>query len=112
MSWPCDVIENRPAIRGRCQARKIRFGPAVVLLEALCTALDRRREVLELLATATDPDDALEGLQEKLGLEYAGALAVLDLQLRRLTSSERDRIAAELAEATTRLREVRRQSGN
>lgn len=84
----------------------------VALLEARCAALDRRHEVLELLETATDPDDALERLQAKLGLEYPGALVVLDLQLRRLTSSERDRTAAELAEATARLREVRQQPGN
>ncbi|GAB3568330.1 hypothetical protein GCM10027344_31890 [Spelaeicoccus albus] len=54
----------------------------------------------------------MEGLQQKLGLEYAGAVAVLDLQLRRLTSSARDRTAAELTEANARLRAVRQQPGN
>lgn len=83
----------------------------VALLEARCAALDRRHEVLELLETATDPDDAIEGLQAKLGLDYPGALVVLDLQLRRLTSSERDRTATELAETTERLRQARQQPG-
>lgn len=82
----------------------------IALLEALCTGLDRRREVLEILEAAEDPDIALEKLQDKLDLEPEGARAVLDMQLLRLTTTERDKTAAELAEAHVRLRKVRQES--
>ena len=83
-----------------------------MLLEALCAALDRRHEVLELLETAPDPDSALEGLGEMLGLEPWAASAVLDLQLVRLTANQRERTAAELAEANARLRKMRQEPRN
>ena len=79
----------------------------IALLEALCTGMDRREEVFEVLEAAEDPDIALERLQEKLDLEPEGARAMLDMQLLRLTAAERDKTAAELAEAHLRLRKMR-----
>lgn len=91
-----DLRQEEAALTGRIE-----------ILEAICLALDRRREVLALLEAATDTNDALERLQEVLGLDLLGAHAVLDLQLQRLTASSRDRTSAELAEANARLRELR-----
>ena len=63
-----------------------------------------------MLEAAEDPNSAMQSIQSKLDLEPEGAQAVLDLQLSRLTASERDRTAAELAEAHVRLRKVREES--
>lgn len=63
-----------------------------------------------MLEAAEDPDIALERLQDKFDLEPEGARAVLDMQLLRLTTTERDKTAAELAEAYVRLRKVREES--
>lgn len=79
----------------------------IAILEAICVALDRRREVFVLLEAATDPNDAVESLQEELGLDSLGAHVVLDLQWNRLTVSSRERTTAELAEAHARLRDLR-----
>lgn len=82
------------------------FAGLAEILEAHCTALDRRREVLDLIEVAADRDDAVEMLQDKLGLTHLGALTVLDLQLHRLTVNERKKIAAELVRVRDRMREL------
>lgn len=82
----------------------------IAILEAICVALDRRREVFALLEAAIDPNAAVESLQEELGLDSLGAHVVLDLQWQRLTVSSRERTSAELAEANVDLRELRKTS--
>lgn len=92
--------------------REAALAERAALLEAVCVALNRRQEVFELLEASTDPNRALEEIQDRFGLEPAGPRAVLDLQLRRLTSGERDRIAVELTEVRARLLELRKEPGD
>lgn len=66
--------------------------------EALAAALEHRREVYELLEAADDTATASRDLQTLLGTDEVGAQAVIDLQLRRLTVTERARIAEHLRE--------------
>ncbi|MDN6605551.1 DNA gyrase subunit A [Brevibacterium sp.] len=80
------------------------------LLEALCAALDRRREVIEVLEAAEDPDSAVRSMQSTLDLKPEEARAVLDMQLLRLTAAQREKTAAELAEAHLRLHTMRQES--
>lgn len=87
--------------------REANLSQQVRIFEALETALDRRQEVFELLGGAPDPDDARSRLQELLDIDDVGAEAVMDMQLRRLPASERDRITTQLRELRRSLREVR-----
>jgi DNA gyrase subunit A len=64
--------------------------------EALVTAVARRREVYDLLEEAEDPVAASRDLQTLLGTDEVGAQAVIDLQLRRLTATERATMAEKL----------------
>jgi len=66
--------------------------------EALVSAVERRREVYELLEGAEDPAAASRELQTLLGTDEVGAQAVIDLQLRRLTLTERAKISEKLRE--------------
>lgn len=78
--------------------RKANLTEQVKVFEALADALDRRQEVFELLGAAPDPDTARSQLEELLGIDTVGAQAVLDMQLRRVPASERDRITTQLQE--------------
>lgn len=106
----CSHVEGKQKAMSDFRQEEAALTGRIEILEAICLALDRRREVFALLEAATDPNAALERLQEVLGLEPLGAKVVLDLQLQRLTASSRDRTSAELAEANARLRELRKTS--
>jgi DNA gyrase subunit A len=62
------------------------------MLDALCAALDRRREVFVVVEAADDDEDALTGVERLLGVSPVAARAVLDIQLRRLTAQGRTRL--------------------
>ncbi|MEJ5944274.1 hypothetical protein WDZ17_03065 [Pseudokineococcus basanitobsidens] len=64
------------------------------VLEALATAVERRAELVDLVAEAPDIASAADALAA-WGLDDAQARAVLDLQVRRLAGRERERLASE-----------------
>lgn len=82
----------------------------ISILEGYRAAVERRREVLDLLETAPNPESAADELSTMLGINDLQANAVLDLQLRRLDRSSREGILAELEEAQQRLRLLRQNS--
>lgn len=57
--------------------------------------MERRHDVLGVVESAADPDDAVAGVARLLGVDETGARAVLDAQLRRFTIRDRARIAEE-----------------
>jgi len=66
------------------------------IYEALVSAVDRRWEVYDLLEGAEDTASASRDLQTLLGTDEVGAQAVTDLQLRRLTVTERAKMVDKL----------------
>ena len=64
------------------------------VLDALALAVERRVELVDLVADAEDVGAAAASLAA-WGLDDAQARAVLDLQVRRLAGRERERLAAE-----------------
>ena len=62
------------------------------VLDAMAAALDRREEVLAVVAAAVDPDAALEELRAAFGWSDSQAHAVLSLQLLRFSVRQRERI--------------------
>lgn len=63
------------------------------LLEAIVSALDRRAEVVETIGSSVDVEQSREALRELLEVDELGAMAVLDLQLRRFSEVQRTKIA-------------------
>lgn len=70
----------------------------IVILEALCHALDRRAEVLTAIAAALDDDEAAAAVRKLLNVPEIGARAVLELQFRRASLGERAKLQDQLAE--------------
>ena len=70
----------------------------VDILTAIDRALDRRTEVFEVVTRSAEPADAVAAVRHLLDVERMGAEAVLAMQLRRFSASERAKITAELDE--------------
>jgi DNA gyrase/topoisomerase IV subunit A len=83
--------------RSGADARE-RVEDQIHIYEALVAAIERRWEVYELLEGAEDPEAANRGLQALLGTDEAGARAVIDMQFRKLTVTERAKVAEGLRE--------------
>ncbi len=65
------------------------------ILEGLLIALDHLDEVIALIRSSKDPDEARSGLMEKFSLSEIQARAILDMRLQRLTGLEREKIVEE-----------------
>lgn len=68
------------------------------ILEALVSATARRAEVLQVIGDAANAPEAVAAVRELLGVSQVAAEAVVDLQLRRFTEKERERLTATLDE--------------
>ncbi|MDQ3485692.1 MAG: DNA gyrase subunit A [Actinomycetota bacterium] len=68
------------------------------ILRALGKALDRLDEVIALIRAAESAEAARSQLMALLGIDEIQAVAILDMQLRRLAALERQRILDELAD--------------
>ncbi len=68
------------------------------ILEGYLIALDNLDEVINLIRSSRDPDEAREGLMSKFSLSEIQAKAILDMRLQRLTGLERDKIQKEYEE--------------
>jgi len=79
------------------------------ILEGLRIALDHIDEIIALIRSSKTDAEAKQGLMERFGLTEKQAVAILDMQLRRLTGLEREKIEAEyqeLLKTIARLREI------
>ena len=66
------------------------------ILEGLKIALDNIDAIIETIKSSKDNADALAKLMDRFGLTEVQAKAILDMQLRRLSGLERDKILNEL----------------
>ena len=87
-----DVIVRRTRFRLR------RAEERAHILRGLGKALDRLDDVIALIRRSDSAEAARSGLMELLEIDEVQALAILDMQLRRLAALERQRILDELAE--------------
>lgn len=79
------------------------------ILEGYRIALDNIDEIIRLIRAAESDQQAKEQLMTRFDLSERQAVAILDMQLRRLTGLEREKIEAEYAElqkTIKRLREI------
>jgi DNA gyrase subunit A len=68
------------------------------ILEGYRIALDHIDEIIRLIRGSASDQEAKEGLITRFSLTEKQAVAILDMQLRRLTGLERDKIEAEYAD--------------
>jgi DNA gyrase subunit A len=66
------------------------------ILEGLKIAIDHIDAIIAIIRSSKDTQTAMTALMENFGLDEIQARAILDMQLRRLTGLERDRILLEL----------------
>jgi len=84
-----------PGRKDRAQERedqKRNLDEAIVMAEVRLLGISRRSEVLSVIETAKDVDEAREKLQALLGIGWVGATAILDLQFRQLSVREREKL--------------------
>ncbi|HBL98648.1 TPA: DNA gyrase subunit A [Candidatus Dependentiae bacterium] len=67
------------------------------IFEGFIIALNNIDDVVQLIKTSQDADEALNRLHAKYSLSFAQGKAILELRLQRLTGLERDKIFADIA---------------
>src|SRR5574344_107810 len=75
------------------------------ILAGLLIALGSLDEVIALIKNSKTTDEARLGLMSKFGLDIDQANAILEMQLRRLTGLEQDKIKAEYEELMQKIKE-------
>ncbi|MCL2371768.1 DNA gyrase subunit A, partial [Candidatus Saccharibacteria bacterium] len=94
-----EFIKHRQVvIRRRCEFDLRKARERSHILEGLKIALDHIDEVIATIRASKTTDDAKIALMSKFGLSEVQALAILAMQLRRLTGLERQAIEDELTE--------------
>ena len=73
------------------------------ILEGLRVALGNLDEVITLIRGATSPEEAKTGLTRQFPLTALQAAAILDMRLQRLTQLEREKLAKEYEDLTSRI---------
>ncbi|NMB46894.1 MAG: DNA gyrase subunit A [Firmicutes bacterium] len=77
------------------------------ILEGYRIALDHIDEIIRLIRGSASDQEAKEGLMARFGLTEKQAVAILDMQLRRLTGLEREKIETEYAELLRKIARYR-----
>lgn len=83
------------------EARHIR--EELMILDALLRAMDRRDEVFQMIEDSENEDEARSRVGQLLGVDELGSRVVLDMQVRRLTRDQRQRLASRAAELRSQL---------
>ncbi|MBQ3273079.1 MAG: DNA gyrase subunit A [Solobacterium sp.] len=76
------------------------------ILEGLRIAVDNMDEVLHTIRASRDANEAQPRLMERFGLDEIQAKAILDMQFRRLTGLEREKIENEYRELEIRIADL------
>jgi DNA gyrase subunit A len=96
-----DVIVRRTRYRLRKAEERAH------ILRGLVKALDALDEVIALIRRSPTPDEAKRGLMELLAIDDIQAVAILDMQLRRLAALERQKIVDELVDIEVKIADLK-----
>ena len=100
-------IEHRlEVVRRRSEFDQRRARERAHILEGLRTALEHLDEVIQLIKSSKDVDQARERLCRRYRLSEVQANAILDMPLRRLASLERKKIEIEYKEKLALIKEL------
>lgn len=77
------------------------------ILEGLKIALDHIDAIIQLIKSAKNDEDAMNGLRNNYKLSELQAQAIMEMKLRRLTGLERDKIENELQELLAEIEQLK-----
>jgi DNA gyrase subunit A len=80
-----------------------RMRERLAILHAMSSVIERREEFMDVVGAAAGGEPALHAVMAHFELNEIQAHAVLDLQVRRFTDHERQRIAEQLDDLRRRL---------
>ncbi len=104
-----EFIEHRvEVITRRCKFELNKAEARVHILEGLLIALENIDAVIKVIRSADDAESAKASLIKKFELDDIQASAILEMQLRRLTGLERDKIEKENKELNKRIKELKK----
>ncbi len=98
---------QRDVVTRRTQFELRRAEERAHILEGYRIALDHIDEIIRLIRASASDREAKEGLMSQFGLTEKQAVAILDMQLRRLTGLEREKIETEYAELLQKIARYR-----
>ena len=98
---------QRDVVTRRTQFELRRAEDRAHILEGYRIALDHIDEIIRLIRGSASDREAREGLVSRFNLTEKQAVAILDMQLRRLTGLERDKIEAEHKELLIKIARYR-----
>src|SRR5437762_12515657 len=102
-----NFVEHRvEVVRRRTQFELRQAEARAHILEGLQKALDHIDEIIKLIRAAKTTAEAREGLIQQFEFSEIQAKAILEMQLQRLTSLERQKILDALAELRSRIAEL------
>ena len=101
------ISHRRDVTMRRCQFELRKALARLHLLEGYLIALDNIDEVIRIVRSSKDGNEARPRLMESFGLSEIQAQAILDMRLQRLTGLERDKIVAEQQELQALTEELR-----
>ncbi len=102
-NWVAHQIE---VIQRRTRFRLAQAEREAHILRGLVKALDALDEVIALIRRSPEVEDARDGLMELLEIDEIQAVAILNLQLRRLAALQRQKIIDDLAEIELRIADL------
>ncbi|MDP9266670.1 MAG: DNA gyrase subunit A [Chloroflexota bacterium] len=100
------IDHRRETIRRRTDFDLRKARDRAHILEGFKIALDHIDEIVKTIRASRTPDIALTSLREGFGLTEAQARAILEMQLRRLTGLERQKVEDEYAETIKLIAEL------
>ena len=77
------------------------------ILEGLRIAIDHIDEIVNIIKTSSNDDEALNRLMERFGLSEIQGKSILDMQMRRLTGLQRQRIEDEYTDLQIQIADFR-----
>lgn len=83
-------------VRRRCMFELTKAAARLHILEGLKIALDNIDEIVTLIRSSKDPEEARHGLMNRFALTEVQAKEILSMRLQRLTGLEREKILEEM----------------
>jgi DNA gyrase subunit A len=101
-------VEHRiEVVRRRTQYELRKAEERAHILEGLKKALDKIDAIIKLIRASKSPQEARQGLMKELEFSLVQAQAILDMQLQRLTSMEREKLMEEYEGLIKRIAELK-----
>ena len=83
----------------------------VQIYEAIATAASDAHAALDIMLTAADPEAANRALVDRYAFTEVQAWAVMDVQFRRLTATDREKVEQRHHELGERVKDLERELG-